>query len=336
MTHNYDAEILALPGTAEEKEWLEEHLEVLSVKERAALAAAVERSPPATLADAVNHLLALDDYEVRGHVGNYEALGEFYLHEQCVPQAHRPFFDKTALGYAYEDQHPGLFIGNCYVEYPSGQPVMRYDGRNLFETDIENWSVRLKLASETVPEGVWVKLPDYKDIDDEPGEIQLALDELRVKTIQECTLLDARCILPCIQNLAGQYDNLADLVYDGQELGILLDKRGQGSPDFLERFSAALELESCRRLYDALNIASSLIGYDYISKDRFLDKVTEEVNGQEWAKGGDAVKGCFDYIAYAAALAEQQGYQATDDESYYIRKRDSPVLDQCQDGMKML
>ena len=55
MTHNYDAEILALPGTAEEKEWLEEHLEVLSVKERAALAAAVERSPPATLADAVNH-----------------------------------------------------------------------------------------------------------------------------------------------------------------------------------------------------------------------------------------------------------------------------------------
>lgn len=67
-------------------------------------------------------------------------------------------------------------------------------------------------------------------------------------------------MLPCVQNLAGQYDNLADLVYDGQELGILLDKRGQGSPDFLERFSAALELESCRRLYDALNIASSLNG----------------------------------------------------------------------------
>ena len=334
MTHNYDAEILALPGTAEEKEWLEEHLEVLSVKERAALAAAVERSPPATLADAVNHLLALDDYEVRGHVGNYEALGEFYLHEQCVPQAHRPFFDKTALGYAYEDQHPGLFIGNCYVEYPASQPVMIYDGGELPEA--EGWSVRLKLASEAMPAGVWVKLPDYNEVNnDGPGEIRLALDELRVKTIQECTLLDARCVLPCVQNLAGQYDNLADLVYDGQELGILLDKRGQGSPDFLERFSAALELESCRRLYDALNIASSLIGYDYISKDRFLDKVTEEVNGQEWAKGGDAVKGCFDYAAYAAALAEQQGYQTTADGLNYIRKRDSPVLEQQQGGMIM-
>ncbi len=140
---------------------------------------------------------------------------------------------------------------------------------------------------------------------------------------------------PSRRSPAGGKRNLADLVYDGQELGILLDKRGQGSPDFLERFSAALELESCRRLYDALNIASSLNGYDYISKDRFLDKVTEEVNGQEWAKGGDAVKGCFDYAAYAAALAEQQGYQTTADGLNYIRKRDSPVLEQQQGGMIM-
>ena len=334
MERSYDETILCLPGTAEEKQWLAEHLEVLSVRERTILSAAMAREPPQDMAGAVNCLLSLDEYEVRGHVGSYTALGEFSLFEQCVPQDQQAYFDLTALGYAYEDQHPGLFIGNCYVEYPASQSVMLYDGGELPEA--EGWSVRLKLASEAVPAGVWVKLPDYNEVNnDGPGEIRLALDELRVKTIQECTLLDARCVLPCVQNLAGQYDNLADLVYDGQELGILLDKRGQGSPDFLERFSAALELESCRRLYDALNIASSLNGYDYISKDRFLDKVTEEVNGQEWAKGGDAVKGCFDYAAYAAALAEQQGYQTTADGLNYIRKRDSPVLEQQQGGMIM-
>ncbi len=334
MERSYDETILCLPGTAEEKQWLAEHLEVLSVRERTILSAAMAREPPQDMAGAVNCLLSLDEYEVRGHVGSYTALGEFSLFEQCVPQDQQAYFDLTALGYAYEDQHPGLFIGNCYVEYPASQSVMLYDGGELPEA--EGWSVRLKLASEAVPAGVWVKLPDYNEVNnDGPGEIRLALDELRVKTIQECTLLDAQCVLPCVQNLAGQYDNLADLVYDGQELGILLDKRGQGSPDFLERFSAALELESCRRLYDALNIASSLNGYDYISKDRFLDKVTEEVNGQEWAKGGDAVKGCFDYAAYAAALAEQQGYQTTADGLNYIRKRDSPVLEQQQGGMIM-
>lgn len=334
MERSYDETILCLPGTAEEKQWLAEHLEVLSVRERTILSAAMAREPPQDMAGAVNCLLSLDEYEVRGHVGSYTALGEFSLFAQCVPQDQQAYFDLTALGYAYEDQHPGLFIGNCYVEYPASQSVMLYDGGELPEA--EGWSVRLKLASEAVPAGVWVKLPDYNEVNnDGPGEIRLALDELRVKTIQECTLLDARCVLPCVQNLAGQYDNLADLVYDGQELGILLDKRGQGSPDFLERFSAALELESCRHLYDALNIASSLSGYDYISKDRFLDKVTEEVNGQEWAKGGDAVKGCFDYAAYAAALAEQQGYQTTADGLNYIRKRDSPVLEQQQGGMIM-
>ena len=334
MERSYDETILCLPGTAEEKQWLAEHLEVLSVRERTILSAAMAREPPQDMAGAVNCLLSLDEYEVRGHVGSYTALGEFSLFEQCVPQDQQAYFDLTALGYAYEDQHPGLFIGNCYVEYPASQSVMLYDGGELPEA--EGWSVRLKLASEAMPAGVWVKLPDYNEVNnDGPGEIRLALDELRVKTIQECTLLDARCVLPCVQNLAGQYDNLADLVYDGQELGILLDKRGQGSPDFLERFSAALELESCRHLYDALNIASSLSGYDYISKDRFLDKVTEEVNGQEWAKGGDAVKGCFDYAAYAAALAEQQGYQTTADGLNYIRKRDSPVLEQQQGGMIM-
>ena len=334
MERSYDETILCLPGTAEEKQWLAEHLEVLSVRERTILSAAMAREPPQDMAGAVNCLLSLDEYEVRGHVGSYTALGEFSLFAQCVPQDQQAYFDLTALGYAYEDQHPGLFIGNCYVEYPASQPVMIYDGGELPEA--EGWSVRLKLASEAMPAGVWVKLPDYNEVNnDGPGEIRLALDELRVKTIQECTLLDARCVLPCVQNLAGQYDNLADLVYDGQELGILLDKRGQGSPDFLERFSAALELESCRRLYDALNIASSLSGYDHISKDRFLDKVTEEVNGQEWAKGGDAVKGCFDYAAYAAALAEQQGYQTTADGLNYIRKRDSPVLEQQQGGMIM-
>ncbi len=328
MDRSHDETILHLPGTAEEKQWLTEHLEVLSVAERIVLSAAMAREPPKDMSAAVNCLLSLDEYEVRDYVGSYADLGDFFLREQCVPQEQKAYFDLTALGEVYEGQHPGLFIGNCYVEYPNRQPVMRYNGRELPE--VGGWSVRLKLASEIEPEGVWVKLPDYDEIGETEtvSGFRMALNTLKVGTIYECTLLEARCILPCIQNLAGQYDNLADLVYDGQELGIMLDERGQGNPNFLERFTAALEFESCRRLADAVNIAGSLSGYDCISRDKFLDKVTEELSGQAWAKGGDAVKGCFDYAAYAAALAEKRGYQTVDDKRYYIRKRDSPILEQ--------
>ena len=96
--NEYAESILPLPGTAEEKQWLAEHLEVLSVRERIILSAAMAREPPQDMAAAVNCLLSLDEYEVRGHVGNYADLGELFLFEKSVPQDQQAHFDLTALG----------------------------------------------------------------------------------------------------------------------------------------------------------------------------------------------------------------------------------------------
>jgi hypothetical protein len=214
------------------------------------------------------------------------------------------------------------------VEFPEKQPALRYDGSELPKIETEGWSVRLKLASEMVPEGVWIRLPDYEAaLRDDPGDIELAMDELGVKVLPDCTLLDARCVLPCVQDPAGQYDKINDLINDGQELGFLLDE--QSRPDFFERFSTVLEFEHCRRLNDAVCIGLDLYNYDLVSVDAFIDQVTQDLNKWQWAKCGDAaLKNCFNYAAYAAAQAERQGYQVTDDGSYFIRKRDSPELEQ--------
>ena len=63
MGYSYEEIILGLPGTAAERQWLTEHLEVLSVKERIALTAAMAREPPQDMAGAVNCLLSLEWYE---------------------------------------------------------------------------------------------------------------------------------------------------------------------------------------------------------------------------------------------------------------------------------
>ena len=336
--NEYAESLLKLPGTEEEKEWLELRLEMLSVKEGIVLAAAVERSPPNTMMDAVNHLLTLEQYDVVP-AGSYEQLGAFYLWNQCVPQEQRAFFDQSALGQWYEDEHPGLFVGNCYVAYPERDGPAPYDGQRL-PTDDErlDWSVRLKLASQQVPEGVWVKFPDYDEFEDgRAGDFRLALDALKVNTLTECTLLDARCILPCVQDLAGQYDDLADLIDDGQNLGCLLDERGQGIPDFLGRFAAALEVERCSRLDEAVRIAEDLLSYEIVSVDAFTDKVAEELNRRALAEVDGAIRICFDYTAYSTAVAKREGYEMTDDGCVFIRKRDSPTLEQQSDrtGMTM-
>ena len=259
---------------------------------------------------------------------SYESLGEFCLWERRVPQDQRPFFDLAALGQWYEDAHPGLFIGHHYVTYSGQDGPMPYDGIRLpLDAERLDWSVRMKLASEQVPEGVWVKLPDYDELNDgRTGDLRLALDELKVETLAGCTLLEARCVIPCVQDLACQYEDLGDLVYDGQNLGIMLDARGQGSPDFLERAAAALQFEDCRRLDDAVRIFEDLQAYDVIDVDKFLDQTMRDLGEQEWSKGGEGIKNCFDYVAYAEKVAEQQGYSLTGDGQYYIHKNESPEL----------
>ena len=99
---------------------------------------------------------------MRGHVDSYEVLGRFFCSEQHIPMEQRPFFDKATLGRLYGEQHPGLFIGNCYVEFPEKQPALRYDGSELPKIETEGWSVRLKLASEMVPEGCMDTAPGLR------------------------------------------------------------------------------------------------------------------------------------------------------------------------------
>ena len=112
-------DLLRLPGDEREQRWLQERLATLSVREGVVLSAAVLRSPPENAMDAINCLQSLDDYRVHINVGSYEALGHAWLrNETKMPQSAMLFVDLEQTGRYYEDQHPGLFIGDCYVEYP--------------------------------------------------------------------------------------------------------------------------------------------------------------------------------------------------------------------------
>ena len=200
-----------------ERQWLIDRLETLSVKEQTQLAAAiisrgqlkalsekageerelaVRKMDPNTAKEAVNLLLALPDYEVICPAGSYEQLGEYYLRYEASQPDLIPYANLEQIGWNYEDSHLGIFVGDCFVVLPRQEPRQFYDGTNLDQLLDADWSLRLKLASPAVPEGVWLCLPD-STIDEEGrmDEIRLALRELKVQTVQECRLLDARCSL---------------------------------------------------------------------------------------------------------------------------------------------
>jgi hypothetical protein len=237
------------------------------------------------------------------------------------------YVDTQKLGASYAERHPGVFTMNAYVLSPRQEDnAIRYDGTNLVSLEDDGWSVKLKLASERVPEGVWLRLPDYSEFGDErPDEIRLALDALGVDTINECTLLDAKCILPEAGDLMEQYDDLADLIYDGQNLGFVLDERGQGMPGFMEKFAAALEYENCHRLGFALDISQNLRCYNLVTENELHDFAVRELRAQGMSDEILA-SGCIDLDAYADDLLTARGYTLTANESAYIARNEQRLF----------
>lgn len=122
-----------IPHTRAEGDWMEERLTTLSARESVILAAALHRQPPETSIDAINLLISLQDYSIRFPARGYEDLGRFYLAEAGLelPELVLAHTDMEALGVAFEDSHPGVFVGGGYVMYPDEQEQKPYDGTNL-------------------------------------------------------------------------------------------------------------------------------------------------------------------------------------------------------------
>ena len=59
---------------------------------------------------------------------------------------------------------------------------------------------------------------------------------------------------------------LANLIYNGNNLGFLLDGRGQGVPHFHEKFRAALTYEKGSSLPITLDIAQNLRCYNFMAE----------------------------------------------------------------------
>ena len=311
-----------LPGRPEEQDWLREWMEVLTVREGIALDAALQRGAPADARDAVNLLANLDEYEVVGGIQSYEDLGLYDLEENDTMLLElRDYIDLDKLGRQYETQHPGQFAGGCYVAYPRKGVLGFYDGVNLPGPDC-SWSLRLKLASPSVPEGVWLALPDYNDIIDvRPGEIRLALDALGVQTIQECTLLEARCSLPGVTGLEASYEGrLEDLIYDGQNLGFILQEQNQGQKGFLQTYLWVLEHERCTTLPAALDLAQNLNHYQVVRADHLQDFVRMDLRARLGC-ADQALSRCIDLERYGLDLLRNKGYTLTEDGCAYIARQ---------------
>jgi len=314
--------------TSEESVWLNQRLDGLTAKEAILLHGVIAANPPGCGKEAVELLANLTEYELCYPADNPRQIGEFLAREEHnMDDVLLTYLDLDKLAGRYMEEHPGQFAGGAYVYHGSCDDDRHYDGTNLAQLEDKDWSVKLRLASDQNPEGVWLKLPDYEKISNgRPDEIGIALDALGVRTIEECRLLEAKCILPEVRNIADYYDSLAELIFDGQNLGFALDERGQGMPHFMEKFAAALEYEGCRTLAAAVDISQNLSCYDVITEADFHDYAMRELQQHGYFHGESSLTDCFDFEVYAADLLEHQGLLLTKDEKSYITRNDTSFV----------
>lgn len=315
MKNNFD-DLLELPGTPEEREWIRERLETLSVRESYVLAAATSRHPPESAAEAADCLHSLDDYEVYFHAGSYAELGTRYY----VPKDVLPYTDLERLGKMFKDEHPGLFVGQCYVTYPKQPADSGSLEKKLPPLRDDNWKIKLKLASPAVPDGVWMRLPCFDgEMPVESLEVILALHELNVRSLEGCTLLEARCVIPEICDLMKQYDSMTGLVEDCAYLSYLMDERGQGNAHWMEKFAAALEYEDHHTLRSVLDISKNLDRYEWISCKSLANFAANKLR-KRYVSDEMIRSGCIDLEGYARSLLETSGYMLTKDGSAYVTR----------------
>jgi len=319
--------LLELPGAPEEREWIKERLETLSVREGYVLAAATMRHPPENTGEAVGCLHSLDRYEICFPAGSYKQLSKFYIRQKShIPENVMPYVDLDMLGRKYEDEHPGLFVGQCYVVYPARSPAPSCQENKCAPLLDDGWSVKLKLASPAVPEGVWLRLPSYDGkFFREMDEIVLALDELKVNSLEACTLLDAKCILPEAGDLMTQYNCVTELAMDGSNLGYVMDEQGQGEKHWKEKFFAALNYEDCHTLRFALDISQNLDCYEWVSRKGMADFAANRLRG-EGVSDEVIQSGCIKLDEYAVDLLKSSGFVLTHDETGYIARNNREFI----------
>ena len=158
-------------------------------------------------------------------------------------------------------------------------------------------------------------------MDVRPGEIRLALDALGVQTIRECTLLEARCSLPGITGLEDAYrGRLEDLIYDGQNLGFILQEQNQGQKGFLQAYLWILEYEHCATLPAALDLAQNLNRYQVVRADQLQDMARMDLRVRLGCVDR-ALSDCIDLERYGLDLLRKKGYTLTEDGCAYIARQ---------------
>jgi hypothetical protein len=109
-----------LPCTSQaEVNLLSDRMAEMTEQDETILSAMIEQHDPRTAERVLELMDDMKNCEVLAGVGSYKALGEYCVAQETnVPRELCEYLDLEALGKHYQEEYPGAFIGNDYVQFP--------------------------------------------------------------------------------------------------------------------------------------------------------------------------------------------------------------------------
>ena len=226
----------------------------------------------------------------------------------------REFLDPEKVGAAYRQKGGNTFCDGHFIKGTSLiDPFL--DSNPSMNPDKGDYGIRVKLASRTNMDGVWVGFPDTGEYMDatHPDELLLALDALEVESVTECIAVDVDCCLPQLKDILSQYGSASELVRHAIDFGYIWGEQGQGEPKWLDKWQAVMELEDCHRLDYALDLAQNLHCYHFMPRDMDLADYGKELAKRDGIYPQDELlASCFDAEGYANQRMKRMGLSAAE------------------------
>ena len=302
--------------TKSEYEWLEQRFAAMTEKEQLLFRGAMKLEKPETASEAIDIAGQLHCYELFYSAGDEDALGQFVMkHLEQVPDAARPYFSPAYVGQMFRQEGAsGVFCEGHYIRR-SAAPKHQPD-KNLSELPTTgDYAIRIKLASRSNMEGVWIGFPDAGEYTDPhyPDELLLGMDAMQAESLNECIALEVDCCLPQLMDILSQYDSASELVRHAIDFGYVWAEQGQGEAYWMDKWQAVLELEDCHRLDQALDFSQNLQHFAFIPRGVELGRFGFELAVKSGIIDRDSfLAKCFDGKSYAEWYNQKHGLSATD------------------------
>ena len=302
--------------TKSEYEWLEQRFAAMTEKEQFLFRGAMKLEKPETASGAISIASQLHCYELFYSAGDEDALGQFVMkHLEQVPDVARPYLSPAYVGQMFQQEGAsGVFCEGHYIRR-SAAPEHQPD-KNLSELPTTGeYAIRIKLASRSNMEGVWIGFPDAGEYTDPnyPDELLLGLDAMQAESLSECIALEVDCCLPQLMDILSQYDSASELVRHAIDFGHVWAEQGQGEAYWMDKWQAVMELEDCHRLDYALDLAQNLHCYHFMPRDMELTDFGKTLAQQDGVYPKDELlASCFDAESYANQRMKNMGLSAAE------------------------